>query len=529
MKKFYLVIIITFFVLFTYAQNNTQTKQYIDKQFEQIKNPTSDEDIEKIEKLIEDSKKINYAEGIAIGKIAMLSFYNNRSDYKKMMVLIREIEALDLKDNEKISTLHIYKFYANKALGIEKEEFQNLKDALKYAKLIENPDRKHLRTATAYNMFAMYYDYKSPDSLVFYLQKQLDELRLISDVDKKMKLEKYNSIALNSINIGNFYLGVVKPARLDLAEPYFLSIYEYKTTQPDIFKINELPILCGTGRFYLEKKAYAKSIALANEVLQKEKIKKNTVYRSYAYQLLADCNEEMGNAKEQAKYTLLYAKLNDSLNNAAKKEVSKEFDRIVTEKENEHISNLQIISLIAGGLILSIILVIWLYWKRKNKGIRQSYEDLVRKINLETNDISKESEIQENTEIITVRSSVNITDETTKSLLLKIEKFEKSDKYLKNTVSLTSLANSIGTNTKYLSEVIKQHKGKSFNNYINGLRIDYIVRQLYTNVKFREYKISHLAELSGFSSREVFATVFKKETGITPSFFINNLKKENEK
>ncbi|AZA77307.1 AraC family transcriptional regulator [Chryseobacterium sp. G0186] len=66
---------------------------------------------------------------------------------------------------------------------------------------------------------------------------------------------------------------------------------------------------------------------------------------------------------------------------------------------------------------------------------------------------------------------------------------------------------------------------KSFNNYLNGLRINYITAKLYDTPIFREYKISYLAETCGFSSREVFAVIFKKETGVSPSYFINQLKK----
>jgi len=49
---------------------------------------------------------------------------------------------------------------------------------------------------------------------------------------------------------------------------------------------------------------------------------------------------------------------------------------------------------------------------------------------------------------------------------------------------------------------------------------------LYEEPKHREYKISYLAELCGFSSREVFTTIFKKETGISPSYFIDHLKND---
>lgn len=524
MKKFYYLILLLFSIQLVYSQTNLSIKQELDKQFEKIDNPSSDKDLKKIELLIQTSKKIGYKDGIVRGKMGILNILNKRLDYKKMLELISEIESLELNDNSQISTLYIYKSFVNKALGIQKEEFQNLKDALQYAKQIKTPDERHLRTSVAYNMFSMYYDYKSPDSLIYYLKKQLKELEQINDNNKKLKSKKYNSIALNNINIGNFYLGVIKPARLDLAEPYYLNVYEYKTTKPDIFEANDMPILCGTGRFYLEKGNYKKTIVLANEVLQRERNKKNATYKLFAYQLLADSNEGLKNSPEQAKFTLLYAKLGDSINNTAKKEVGKEFNRLVTKKDNEYTSNLKIILLTSGAIILLLTFILWFYWKRKNKIIHQKYEKLIVRLRAENNAEKSVKNIKdENT-----KSTINITDETLKNLLLKIEKFEKSDKYLKKEISLTYLANNIGTNTKYLSEIIKLHKGKSYNNYINGLRIQFIVKQLYSDPRLREYKISYLADLTGFSSREVFAIVFKKETGITPSYFIDNLRKASE-
>jgi AraC-like DNA-binding protein len=84
----------------------------------------------------------------------------------------------------------------------------------------------------------------------------------------------------------------------------------------------------------------------------------------------------------------------------------------------------------------------------------------------------------------------------------------------------------LGTNSKYLNEILKIYKDKTFSQYINDLRIDYITKLLYEEPKSREYKISYLAEICGFSSREVFAVAFKKKMGISPSYFIENLRKE---
>ncbi|NHQ67331.1 helix-turn-helix transcriptional regulator, partial [Elizabethkingia miricola] len=46
---------------------------------------------------------------------------------------------------------------------------------------------------------------------------------------------------------------------------------------------------------------------------------------------------------------------------------------------------------------------------------------------------------------------------------------------------------------------------------------------LYNNPLYREYKISYLAEECGYSSHQVFITAFRKETGMTPSYFIKQL------
>lgn len=68
----------------------------------------------------------------------------------------------------------------------------------------------------------------------------------------------------------------------------------------------------------------------------------------------------------------------------------------------------------------------------------------------------------------------------------------------------------------------------NFNAYINKLRINYIVEKLKNEPNFISYKISYLAENSGFSSHSSFATVFKSITGISPVTFIDLLRKEKE-
>lgn len=112
----------------------------------------------------------------------------------------------------------------------------------------------------------------------------------------------------------------------------------------------------------------------------------------------------------------------------------------------------------------------------------------------------------------------------TKEILNRLEEFEKSDIFTCKEMSLSYLATYLNTNTVTLSAIINRYKESNFNNYINKMRIEYIIQKLKTDEKFRIYKISFLAEKCGFSSHSLFSIAFKKHTGISPCQFINSLK-----
>lgn len=116
-----------------------------------------------------------------------------------------------------------------------------------------------------------------------------------------------------------------------------------------------------------------------------------------------------------------------------------------------------------------------------------------------------------------------ITTETLRKLLRKLERFENSDLYLKKNISIYKLTVYCGSNTKYISHILNFCKEKDYNNYINDLRIKYIVKKLQTDSTYRKYKIAVLAEEAGFSSPSKFSFVFKHCKGILPSTFIKNL------
>ncbi|MDO3423390.1 helix-turn-helix domain-containing protein [Chryseobacterium sp. APV1] len=121
-----------------------------------------------------------------------------------------------------------------------------------------------------------------------------------------------------------------------------------------------------------------------------------------------------------------------------------------------------------------------------------------------------------------------MTSETEAKLLELLDDFEKGTSFTNKNMSLSFLAGELNTNTKYLSHLINRHKNSDFKTYINRLRINYIVDKLINDEKYRQYKISILAEECGFSSHSKFASVFKQITDYSPSVYIKLLYSENQ-
>lgn len=181
--------------------------------------------------------------------------------------------------------------------------------------------------------------------------------------------------------------------------------------------------------------------------------------------------------------------------------------------------------LIAG---LAIVLV---YQMKENKKNKQKISDYLEQLNKDKKskvvaaDLNKEAVVEESSAIPQTKE----IDEKTNRILDKLEDFEDGDLFVDSKMSLAFLASYLETNTITLSKIINTYKEMNFNDYINGLRVRYIIERIKNEPKFEQYKISYLAEVSGFSSHSIFSKAFKKSTGVTPSQFLDYLKEENSK
>ncbi|WP_296150424.1 AraC family transcriptional regulator [uncultured Flavobacterium sp.] len=121
-----------------------------------------------------------------------------------------------------------------------------------------------------------------------------------------------------------------------------------------------------------------------------------------------------------------------------------------------------------------------------------------------------------------------ISEEVEKRIMRHLSIFEKKHLFLSPNISLSSMSKDFATNGSYLSAIIKKHKNSNFNNYINDLRIEYIILKFKTHPEYFNYKIAYLAEECGFASYAVFHRAFVQKTGISPSKFISSLKTEKK-
>ena len=119
----------------------------------------------------------------------------------------------------------------------------------------------------------------------------------------------------------------------------------------------------------------------------------------------------------------------------------------------------------------------------------------------------------------------SLSDEIILELQEKLTVFENDKGFIENTISIQKLALQLNTNTKYLSKVINEQKGKTFVQYINELRVNEAVLQMQAQPILQNYTIASLASEFGFNSAEAFSAAFYKKYKIKPSFFIKELSK----
>ncbi|RSK39850.1 helix-turn-helix domain-containing protein [Mangrovimonas spongiae] len=284
------------------------------------------------------------------------------------------------------------------------------------------------------------------------------------------------------------------------------------------------------GHLYLQQRAFKQSEEALFIALRFASIIENTTLLMQINQDLA-VNYLASNKKSQHKvYNDEFLVLNNQVEQIEQESINNLYNQLQNlgerrlEINKEKQSRLRNIFFICALLVLILGAFVVFKSESRKKRLREiiNYLEISRTNYLETK--SKPKAVTKKRK----SKGIVISEETEQAILGKLNKFEKSQKFLNSDMSLAVLAGQFETNTKYLSEVIHKHYNDNFNTFINKLRVNYIIKQLQKDPNYVNYKISFLAEESGFSSHSSFTTVFKSIVGMSPAKFINLIREERK-
>lgn len=100
-----------------------------------------------------------------------------------------------------------------------------------------------------------------------------------------------------------------------------------------------------------------------------------------------------------------------------------------------------------------------------------------------------------------------------------LEHISVNKPFLNPDLSLRVLANQMDIHPNHLSWILNQSMGKNFNEFINHYRVE-AFKSIARAQENKNLTIEGLAYESGFNSKTVFNTYFKKATGLTPRQFL---------
>lgn len=127
---------------------------------------------------------------------------------------------------------------------------------------------------------------------------------------------------------------------------------------------------------------------------------------------------------------------------------------------------------------------------------------------------------KEKTITVQKETSHPLNEAEIKKYKLVLDSFVKDNEpFLNANLSLKELGNNIKLHPNKLSWLLNAEYDKNFNDYINQYRLDYFKR-IALDKRFKNITLLGLAYDSGFNSKSVFNTYFKKIEGLTPSQWV---------
>jgi YesN/AraC family two-component response regulator len=476
------------------------------------KNPDSSEIV--LNSIIDSAQKKNQLNYLA--KAYYLKSFNSylKSDAKGTLDFAEKALKISTENNYGPGKALAYRMQGTQyaKLGLLKEATQSLNKGLVEIKNNDS-DEGHELKGMIYNSFLILFNQKEYQKKESYSKNAVREFQQINNIPRRNELlvSAYTNLGYNLSEIKKF----------EEAQSYFVKALALIGNDNHYLRSN---ILHDIGFSFSQQNKqdsavsyYQKALKIVNQYGFTEKKIEITKNLEEAYKKLND-------PENVQKYKLENLELKDSIAYNQKMAVNK----TLNQKEENFDRQLIKSHSLSKGLIATCIILLFVLGavifnmlslrKKHKKTVAQIYKEGITPVAYEE-DPQETGNQSENS----ISADVKISPETEELILTGLKAFEENFDFNKKNISRYNLSNALNVNTKYLSAVIKKYKNFNFNQYINYLRINYIVDKLKNESQYRKYKINHLAEITGYSSHSAFSLEFKKITGMHPSAFIKAL------
>lgn len=372
---------------------------------------------------------------------------------------------------------------------------------------------------------------------MYYLLHDYDKaLPYIKEAEFIMKQNEY-------YNQGNVYaiygmIEFAKGNRHQAIEYYKegLALNDKNQTSYKVLLLNEYAIALA------EEGKNQQAIDLLFQALSLTKTENCEIYRNKVINTLSVCYENMGKYVEALSWQRKLQQETDSIFNTDKEKVLSELRiKYDTEHQANEIRKNKLVLLqkekkeqaLIGILIivLLVIFALWYRYKRQNQlytNIVRQYQESIRKEQQLKDVICSLRKQQEETASALPPSASekyaasSLTSEKKMSLFQRLERLmQEEEVYKENLLTKERVADLLGTNRTYLSQVINEQTQQNFTQYINNYRINEAIRLL-SDPK-NDILLKAVAAEVGFSSMSTFYKIFQNTVGIPPKQYRNKV------
>ncbi|CAA7387129.1 helix-turn-helix domain-containing protein [Chryseobacterium fistulae] len=425
----------------------------------------------------------------------------------------------------------------NSCIGLLKLELQNYPEAVKlllgYKNYLEKNKLTHHTNyeKCLYNLAYAYHVSNNLDSSNYYVKRGFEQNLKSKDQDL------YASLSL-VYGINTFKQGNPK-----IALPILEKATTIFTKNPDnVQNIALSEYYIGKILYSIDNKNFINRFERVDSIIM---VSKNVSYElRNTYPILIDYYKKTGNKEKQLFYIEHLLSVDSILSknySFLSTEINKKYDTplLLNEKESLiadlNFKNYTLFWLLGvGGLLIAGLIFLQIKNRKKIKLYQFKANLLARSLNIkeiasaEAEIVHDEAPYQLLKQETEKPKLLNLSDNKIKQLRIQLEEFESTKRFLDKTINLDLLSKELNTNRAYLSKLVNELKGQNFPQYLNELRINYIIEELKKNKNLQKLTIAAIAEKAGYNNVESFTNAFKKITDTLPSYFIKALKGKEE-